>query len=105
MPLILDPAESNLTSSFRPVIPKGDASVRGVAQSLGIRSQTLQYWIDHPPGVAQRCNGRRRGEEPESNDPAALKLRLREAEARIRRLEMERDILKKATAYFANPSP
>jgi transposase len=82
-----------------------DASIRGVAESLGVRSQTLQYWIDHPPGVAQRCNGRRRGEEPENDDPAALKVRLKEAEARIRRLEMERDILKKATAYFANPSP
>src|SRR3954447_27067149 len=83
-----------------------NTSVRAVAKSLGVRAPTLQYWIDHPPGVAQRCNGRRAGEvELESNDPAALKLRLKEAEARIRRLEMERDILKKATAYFANQSP
>src|SRR4051812_26525120 len=81
-------------------------TVSGVARNLGICASTLQYWIDHPPGVAQRCNGRRAGEvELESNDPAALKLRLKEAEARIRRLEMERDILKKATAYFANQSP
>jgi transposase len=82
------------------------ATVKGVARNLGIYASTLQYWIDHPPGVAQRCNGRRAGEvELEGNDPAALKLRLKEAEARIRRLEMERDILKKATAYFANQSP
>ena len=80
------------------------ASVRSVAKNLGIRSQTLQYWIDHPPGVAQRCNGQRAG-EADGDDPAALKLRLREAEARIRRLEAERDILKKATAYFASQSP
>lgn len=82
------------------------ATVRSVARNLGIRSQTLQYWIDHPPGVAQRCNGRRAGAVAiESDDPAALKLRLQEAESRIRRLEMERDILKKATAYFASQSP
>jgi transposase-like protein len=81
------------------------ASVRGTAKSLGLRPETLQYWIDHPPGVAQRCNGKRAGQDLESDDPAALKLRLKEAEARIRRLEMERDILKKAVACFANPSP
>jgi transposase len=81
------------------------STVSGVARNLGIRAQTLQYWIDHPPGVAQRCNGCGAGEvEAQSNDPTALKLRLKEAEARIRRLEMERDILKKATAYFANQS-
>jgi transposase len=81
-----------------------DASVRSVARNLGIRSQTLQYWIDHPPGVSQRCDGRR-GDAIESDDPAALKLRLKEAEKRIARLEMERDILKKATAFFASQSP
>ena len=34
-----------------------------------------------------------------------MKLQLREAQKRIARLEMERDILKKATAFFANQSP
>ena len=79
-----------------------DASVAGVARSLGIRAGTLQYWIGHPPQARQ---GMRTTPplEAESNDPAALKLRLKEAEKTIRRLEMERDILKKATAYFASP--
>ena len=82
------------------------ASVSGVAKSLGVRPQTLQYWIDHPPGEAQRVNGKRAADVAHpTDDPAALKLRLKEAEARIRRLEMERDILKKATAYFASQSP
>jgi len=84
------------------------ASVRGVAISLGVRPETLQYWIDHPPGEAQRVNGKRAADlaqTSDEDDPAALKLRLKEAEARIRRLEMERDILKKATAFFANQSP
>jgi transposase len=91
------------------MVKAGGASVAGVAKSLGVRPQTLQYWIDHPPGVAQRCNGRRAdgrgGDGVDGDDPAALKLRLKDAEAQIRRLEMERDILKKATAYFASQSP
>src|SRR5207248_2077978 len=88
------------------MVRSANTSVRAVAKSLGVRAPTLQYWIDHPPGVAQRCNGRRGNEvEAQGDDPAALKLRLKEAEALIRRLEMERDILKKATAYFASQSP
>jgi transposase-like protein len=86
----------------------GDATVASVARSLGIVPSTLQYWIDHPPGVSRRCNSRRHSSaslELESDDPAALKLRLKEAEKQIRRLEMEKEILKKATAFFASQSP
>ena len=42
---------------------------------------------------------------PESDDPKVLNARIRELEAKLRRAEMERDILKKATAYFAEPPP
>jgi len=72
-------------------------SVRAVAVSLGIRPQTLQYWIDHPP------QDRLAGSEAsaDSHDPVALRLQLNEARERIRVLEMEKEILKKATAFFA----
>jgi transposase-like protein len=40
---------------------------------------------------------------PESDDPKVLQARIRELEARLGRAEMEREILKKATAYFAGP--
>ena len=39
----------------------------------------------------------------ESDDPKVLKARIRDLEAKLRRAEMEREILKKATAYFAGP--
>jgi transposase len=78
-----------------------DVSVRSVAKSLGVRPQTLEYWIEHPP----TASGGRKAVEPECDDPAALKLRLKEAEKRIGRLEMEKEILKKATAFFASQSP
>jgi len=81
-----------------------DASVASVARGLGIGAGTLQYWIGHPP-QARGAMRTPQSLEAESNDPAALKLRLKEAQKRIARLEMERDILKKATAFFANHSP
>ena len=80
-----------------------DASVTGVARSLGVAAKTLAYWIEHPP--TSRPRERSLAAAAESDDPAALKLRLREAESRIRRLEMEKEILKKATAFFASQSP
>ena len=83
-----------------------DVTVASVARSLGIIPSTLHYWINHPPGMRQRGKGNRSDSvELESDDPAALKLRLMEAQKQIRRLEMERDILKKATAYFASQNP
>ena len=78
-----------------------DASVTAVARSLGVAPKTLAYWVEHPP----TSRPRERSPAVESDDPAALKLRLREAESRIRRLEMEKEILKKATAFFASQSP
>jgi transposase-like protein len=42
---------------------------------------------------------------PESDDPAVLKIRLKELEAENRRLRMEKEILKKATAFFAQEHP
>ena len=37
--------------------------------------------------------------------PQALKVRVAELERQVKRLEMEKEILKKATAYFASHSP
>ena len=36
-----------------------------------------------------------------SDDPKLLKNRIRELEKRLKRAELEKEILKKATAYFA----
>ena len=40
-----------------------------------------------------------------SDDPRLLKSRIRELEKRLKRSETEKEILKKATAYFASQSP
>lgn len=73
-----------------------EASIRSVAKDLGVHPQTLEYWIAHPPTETRSVR-----DSIDTDDPVALKLRLKEAEARIRRLEMEQEILKKATAFFA----
>ena len=74
-------------------------SVNKAANELGVASMTLQYWLrkrGHAPASASA---------PESNDPQVLKTKIRELERSLRRSEMEKEILKKATAFFASQSP
>jgi transposase-like protein len=42
---------------------------------------------------------------PDSDDPKILKAQVRELQRRITRLEAEKEILKKATAFFAREQP
>jgi transposase len=72
------------------------------ADELGVTSVTLRAWLKKrgllkPAEVV----------EPDyaaSDDPKLLKSRIRELEKRLRRSETEKEILKKATAYFASQS-
>ena len=67
-------------------------SARQAAADLGMPEATLVAW------VSQARNGRGTFLPEEQKDLAA---RVRELEAENRRLRLERDILKKATAFFA----
>jgi transposase len=63
------------------------------ARKLGLPDTTYQHWLDligwqKPPAHL-------------SEDPKVLQVQLREAQARLKELEIENEILKKATAYFA----
>jgi transposase len=69
------------------------------SRDLGIPASTLNAWL--------RKAGWVKRPEPSAalpDDPAALKVRVAELERQVRRLEMEKEILKKATAYFAGQS-
>jgi transposase len=64
------------------------------AQSLGVSSEMLGRWIrEHQSddGYAFRGNGKLTPEQEE----------IRKLKAKVKRLEMEKDILKKATVFFA----
>jgi len=78
------------------------------AKSLGMPESTLVYWLrsrgpaDQGTQVQGEPTARGNAAPP---DAKALQIQVRELEAKIRRLEMEKEILKKATAYFANQQP
>jgi transposase-like protein len=66
------------------------------AKVLGIPKQTLENWVR----LDGKCKLKGAGDKPVSAEQMEL-ARLR---AELARVKMERDILKKATAYFARES-
>jgi transposase len=67
------------------------------SRDLGMPASTLYLWLKKAGWV--------RRVEPAAalpEDVQALKVRVAELERQVRRLEMEKEILKKATAYFAS---
>src|SRR5436190_4499091 len=75
-------------------------------RQLGIPEMTLRGWLAQRgwKGVRSMSMPSKDARSmPASDDPKVLNARIRELEAKLRRAEMERDILKKATAYFASP--
>ena len=69
---------------------------KAAADSLGVPPSTMQHWV--------RRHGRPRAAAPAAppDDPAALKAEVDRLRGEVRRLTMEREILKKATAFFAS---
>lgn len=67
-------------------------SIPDVAESLGITAQSLRNW--------KRQDERDRGERDDGLSSVERE-ELRELRKRVKRLEQERDILKRATALFA----
>ena len=72
---------------------EGGQSIAAAAQTLGVVSQTLFNWVK-----AQR-QGKLTGAD--SKPVSAEQMELSRLRAELARVTMERDILGKATAYFA----
>lgn len=78
----------------------------GAARELGIPINTLNLWLKKAGWrKPDRASNEPKLPETLSDDPAVLKVKLRQLEEENRRLRMEKEILKKATAYFANQNP
>jgi transposase len=75
-------------------------SAMKAARELGMPFSTLLQWLKKE-GWVNRVEG---AEAAMPEDNGALKVRVAELERQVKRLEMEKDILKKATAYFASQS-
>jgi transposase len=83
------------------VIDKGQEIAR-TARDLGLAEQTLRYWLVERGWKGPATEGL---PDEVSDDPKFLKARIRELEKQLRKAEMEREVLKKATAYFASQNP
>ena len=71
----------------------GGQSIAAVARTLGVVEQTLHNWVK-----AQRA-GKLTGAD--SKPVSAQQMEISRLRAELARVKMERDILGKATAYFA----
>jgi transposase len=76
--------------AVKQVIDKGHAVV-DVAKRLGITEGVLYAWVSKF----------KKTDEPESSDFKAMQAEMAKLKAELRRTTEERDILKKAAAYFA----
>lgn len=69
------------------------------ARKLGISAKTLANWVlERRPAVTPTSPA---AQVEDQDDPAELRRRIRELETQLRRAETEREILKRATAFFA----
>lgn len=76
-----------------------------VAQDLGINRETLRLWVkqaraDGAAGARKAAPAKRPTSGPLSSDDV-LEEENKQLKARIRELELERDILRRAAKYFA----
>ena len=79
--------------AVRMMLSRGERTVEDVAKSLGIATSLLDKWRAKYGATVKVA--------PRIGKETAEQLEIRELRKRVRELEMERDILKKATAFFA----
>ncbi|MGW6606052.1 transposase, partial [Streptomyces sp. NPDC055036] len=76
------------------------ASIKSVASDLGVNTETLRNWIRAADGRRCGAHSMTRTTAP-AQAPGPVEAELAAARKRIRELEEERGILRKAARYFA----
>ena len=74
------------------LVRRGERPVGEICRELDLTDSAVRNWV-------KQAEGERRGDSGESESEELTRLR-----AEIRHLKMERDILKKATAFFVRES-
>ena len=72
-------------------------TVRAACDSMGVSKSTLENWV-------RQFRKERQGETPKASALTPEQRRIQELEKQVRRIEMEKDILKKATALLMSDS-
>ena len=92
------------------LIRRGDRTFRQLERDLGVNVWTLRYWYNRAQ-MAKKPKGRKdhtelkvAGMEPPEQELARLRREVERQRKRIATLEMDREILKKAAAFFAKES-
>ncbi len=70
-----------------------DYTLKAAADSMGVSKGSMENWV-------RQLRQERQGETPKAGAMTPEQRRIQELEKRIRRIEMEKDILKKATALL-----
>jgi len=78
------------------LIAEQNYTVEQAAESLGVSKDTLKYWLKEH---------RRKFGPINAAEETDLRTQLKELQRENERLKLERDILKKAAAYFAKEQP
>jgi transposase len=90
---------SKYTEQFRKdavaLVRSSDSPLRQIARDLDVNHETLRGWVR----AAERKTAAGRPVEPELT--ISEREELRKLRARVRELELEKDILRKAAQYFA----
>ena len=72
-------------------------SVKEAAQSMGVSKSAMDKWV-------RQLKQERTGSNEHANALSPDKIKIKELEKRIKRIELEKDILKKATALLMSDS-
>jgi transposase len=72
-------------------------SIRGACEAMGVSKTTMENWV-------RQLRQERQGETPKASALTPEQRKIQELEKKIRHIEMEKEILKKATALLMSDS-